>query len=60
MNDKPITSGGEHPNARRAMEDLVRRATNEGIPAKRAEEMARKAARETLDEVRQAMNLDYR
>jgi hypothetical protein len=46
MTDTPVTSGGEHANARRAMEDLVRRAVNEGIPAKRAEEMARKAARD--------------
>ena len=46
MSDKPVTSGGEHPNARRAMDDIVRRATNEGIPAKRVEELARKAARD--------------
>lgn len=45
--NRPVTSGsGEHPRAREAMNDIVRRAVNEGIPAAKAEKMAQKAARD--------------
>jgi hypothetical protein len=36
---------GEHPNGRRAMDDLKRRMVNEGIPPAVAEEKAREVAR---------------
>ena len=36
---------GEHPNGRRAMDDITRRLRNEGMPSKQAEEKARETAR---------------
>ena len=36
---------GEHPNGRKAMDDLIRRQVEAGIPARKAEERARETAR---------------
>jgi hypothetical protein len=35
---------GEHPNARKAIDDLVRRQVAEGTPVKQAEQRARETA----------------
>lgn len=35
---------GEHPNGRRAMDDVQRRLQSDGVPAKRAEQIARQTA----------------
>lgn len=37
--------GGEHPNARKSMDDLIRRQREMGVPVKQAEERARETAR---------------
>lgn len=36
---------GEHPNGRKAMDDLTRRLVESGVPARKAEEKAREVAR---------------
>ena len=35
---------GEHPNGRKAMDDLIRRQVEAGIPARKAQEQARQTA----------------
>ena len=41
---KPATEGGEHPNGRRAMDDLTRRLRGDGMPSRDAERIARETA----------------
>lgn len=36
---------GEHPNARKSMDDLIRRQREMGVPVKQAEDRARETAR---------------
>lgn len=45
MADAPVTSSGEHPNGRKAMDDLIRRQRESGVPYDTARRNAEKAAR---------------
>lgn len=37
---------GEHPEGRKAMDNLIKRAVDSGMPVDRARELARKAAQD--------------
>ena len=45
MSENATTGSGEHPNGRRAMEDLKRRLRAEGVSSAEAERKAREVAR---------------
>lgn len=45
MSAENHTEGGEHPNGRRAMEDMQRRLREGGVSSREAEQRAREIAR---------------